>query len=295
MYLFVFLVLEHCSLISEADFALWAEVYRKNKLSDLKKIEHWRFAPEVVDKFFNISLSGNYKNCYYTENVDIWDEHDDVDVNKFEKQYLCANEAFVTTDSLLKPAKGLESVISKLQAQFDTVPIEAQTFRNGKLSELMQKGIFLRSTVAQLADEIIAKSDILSSFKICIIGIHCVVSVGRMILEFENISLSTKFSFLIIDYSNKKIEDLKALLAQSNPEIKTKVKYVVENFLIVDNHSFQTQNLVLCFLNASITRIFALKFILLQCYCSTNSTGLQKVLCSQRVSYQQIVYFYFVF
>ena len=242
-----------------------------------------------MEKFFDTSyLNGEYADCYYTENVDIIDESNELlNVDAYERQYLCSNESTVTRDLQHKPAKGLESVIARFEIKYASTEDETiktpESSDNAEPSDNSQKGIFYNSTVTRLAEEIIAKSDIVSKFKICIIGIHCVVSISRFILEFEKIALSTHFKFLIVEYSQKKNDDLKALLAHYGPLSNIKVKFMTDNFLFVPNNSFQKFNLILCFLNQSSTRIFALKFILLRCYCSPQRTGLQNVLCSQRV------------
>ena len=186
----------------------------------------------------------------------------------------------------MRPQKGLEAVIAKICKDHSNENDELQlddTFY--RLSENDKTGIFLDSTAELLAEEILAKAQIGKTFTICIVGIHCVVSICRLILQFEHISYVTKFGFTIMDYSKKKLNDLRAMLQQSQPEMKTQVKYKPSNFLFAPNNNFQKYNIILCFLNQSITRMFSLKFILLQCYCfSNNSDGLQKVLCSQRVS-----------
>jgi hypothetical protein len=264
-------------------------VYWESKLSDLKNVSHWRFSSEVVNKFFAIPyLQGEYIDRYYTENVGTWNEINELNINPIEGEYLWNNDSTVTRDLQNKPAKGLEAVIARYSIEHTSIISQEQlseTFQMSDLSERSKTGIFFKSTVEKLVEEIIAKSEIVRAFKICIVGVHCVVSVSRLILEFENASLTTEFSFLIIEYSAKKIADLKAIFQDSELTMKTKIIYHHENFLFVPNHSLQKQNIVLCFLNQSSTRIFALKFILLQCYCnSKNSRGLQTILCSQRVS-----------
>jgi hypothetical protein len=280
---FAQIVLLYCSTVTIEDFNSWAAVYAECKLGDLKNVANWRFSPEVIDKFFGgILLNGNYDNCYYSR----YYTDDELNITPIEHNYLCKNNFAVTKDLQNRPARGLETVIANISKKHDNDDGNLGRFELSEISDIDKTGIWFHTTVELLAEEIIAKCEIGATFRICIVGIHCVVSMCRLILHFEHISFATNFTFTIMDYSEEKINDLRNMIVQScQPGMRTVVKYKSINFLFAHNHSFQKYNIVLCFLNQSITRIFALKFILLQCYCfPNNSGGLQKILCSQRVS-----------
>jgi len=287
------IVLEHCSSISEEDFNEWTTIYKESKLSDLKKVSQWRFSSDIIAKFFDIPHLHNEYSCYYTEHADLSIECAELDLNEIEENYLCANETAVSLDLQIKPTKGLGSVISTYSAIFgpnDNSNDNADMILK-KASERSKTGIFLKSTVELLVEEVVSKAEVGVNFKVCIIGIHCVVSICRLILQFESVCIATEFSFTVIEISERKNVALKDMLVHlSDSTKKIKINFITDNFLFIPNHSLQNENIIMCFLNASSTRTFALKFILLQCYCDLkNSRGLQKVLCSQRVSIYKFI------
>jgi hypothetical protein len=266
------------------DFNEWSKLYETERLTDLKRVSDWKFSSEAQQRFFDFSsieLGVNYEAFYVDK------RNGELDLNEWEINILKKNDCNLSLEARKEATRGIDTVISRLELIFEEKDnYDDAMISNGgdEVSDVAKRGIFFHQTVADISQAVLTKLSIGVSVKLCVIGVWNVVSLCRLINEFDEsgFSNSTLFEFTIIECVEVKQNDVKFILENSNLK-NTKFKFLNDNFLLIPNENFQDYNCVLCFLHQSCTSIFALKYILLQLYTSKGQNGLQLVLASKKV------------
>ena len=262
-------------------------------MSDLKEVANWTFTVETINSFFDIitsELCGKYDAYYANENKD---SRGILLLDVDELIYLESIQFAPSIETVVVPLRGVGNVTSKYEKFFQIDDAEmiddnngaATTVDENKLNAVTKRGIFFLHTVETIVTSLYAKCNLGIKFKICFIGLYNVVNISRLIQEFESSGVlgSVSFDITVIELLPQKCNDLGKLLTSAKLK-NTQVNFITKNFLEIHNSEFQQYNCVLCFLNQSCSRLFGLKFMLLQLYCSREQENLQLILSSKRVN-----------
>ena len=142
-------------------------------------------------------------------------------------------------------------------------------------SDSVLTGIFFQKTAADIARRIVAKTCLNSKCNVCVIGIQCIISICRLIKATRlQLPDEVNLTFNVIDISPARLamlEELVNVYLKNNRSFK--LVCIPVNFLLVPNECLQEQHVILTFLHNSIDRLFAVKFVLLQCYFAPRETN----------------------
>ncbi len=275
-------MLKYCSEITLDEFQNWSLVYEQNNLADLKNTECWNFDSSIIRKFFDVQdLSLNEKYAHYYEREQ--EDAIDVDLEENEFRYLIKRQTNLNDDVRMQQRGPLAKFTENLGKMVMDEGDEDEDVNDRELNEESQCGIFCRETALDVIETIMAKCNIGTEFRVCILGIYNVISVYRLIREFgEHCNGATKICITVVDVLKEKLDDLEILLSTYSIQ-NCQILYKCCNFLFDKNADYQNFNCVMCLLNASSSHLFAIKFILLQMYCRKEQSGLQLVLSSKKV------------
>jgi hypothetical protein len=278
-------VLKYCSEIQQDKFDEWEFIYEEKNLGDLKSVESWTFSTDTIDKFFDVpDLKYNYERYYSRKSTD------ELELESYEKEYLLKNQSALSFDTVKVPVKGMAQLDAMLDSIID-IDNDIDDVIDNVLSESSERGIFTNDTSMQIVETICAKCNIGLQFSICIIGVFNVISIFRLIIELSALSnVQLQLQINLIDILQEKLDEVQQLLECVTLNDNTQVLYKCRNFLHDENSDYQKFNCVLCFINASSSKLFAVKMSLLQLYCRKQQSGLQHILVSKKVTYFFSVY-----
>lgn len=286
-------IIDHCAAISLKDFEAWKVIYARMKLhnKDMSKI---KFDKKTVDTFFTID---GLKIVNYNTNMSQVDEPED-SAKGSELVLDCIERAAVQKfDKPLhhleqkRHLRGLDSVTARWAAKSDVTSSDSSDNSDSEaLSEHATCGIFYTDTAYTIATNMISKITINSTFTLCIVGVHCVVSLCRLmkalfdLIDNSNVVLVVN----VIDVSQCKLDYLRLMVCQYKHMFTVKNNFrltcIASNFLLIKNEVLQINNVIITFLHQSVDECFALKFALLQYFCSpSNQNGLQLLLFTGNV------------
>ena len=267
--------MENFSLISLERFNKWSQLYDKRKdLRNTAKVECWKFTEAEIEEFFDICNISSLPSC-----VSLLIDNEDLTW----REYKCLREMH----AVFQPREDSDITNDLLDKMLDFLSnkkswgIPLKRFNN---EEELMTGVFLRKSMQDVVRKIWMRLNVGPKVKICIVGVHCAVSIARLIQCFMEHSLSAQLEFNIIEVSGIKKKWLQFLL--NDFQQKSQVHFQRISFLEVENNTLKDYTVVLSFLYGSIGPLFALKFALLQCLTENKHNSLQLVLHTTRVQYE---------
>jgi hypothetical protein len=225
----------------------------------------------------------------FTFHRDEEQEHEqnfDILLDENERKCVFGLEPKLNSTPISGGTRGISAVSSSYESLFGDEITDNQYTTKYQPSDSVITGIFFQKTAREIATRIVAKTVLNSNCNVCIIGVHCIVSMCRLIRATraqlpEEVSLTFNF----IDISVARLEMLAKLTAQYfQQSMNFKIVCTPVNFLLVPNECLQNQHAIITFLHNSVDRLFALKYMLLQCYCCPGEVDkLQLILFTKRL------------
>lgn len=269
----------HCANLTEPLFLEWMKVYTQQALHN-KDMSTIKFDNNTIQKFFTVEgledmLDMNDFNANEYRDDDV-DKSGDLILDDNEKSMAKRLDTPLIFRKDAQMARGVSGVVNRLysaaNSEHDEDDDDNDDDSNYEMSAHFTTGIFYQSTATDIAESIVAKVSINRRFELCIIGVHCVISISRLLLALKSfVDLGVLFVVNIIDVSAKKLNHLQQLLEKYEIFNDVTVNYLPYNFLQVDNSELQTNHVIICFLHESVDTCFALKITLLQYFVNPNN------------------------
>ena len=289
------LVIDHCAQISLDTFEKWKTIYSSKVLHN-KDVSTIVFDKKTVDLFFTVEgvdtllFESNVNHHHLVEKVDSGGE---LVLDEIERRAVLLLDKHIIPEQK-KTLRGVDDVTTRLEARFssglDVGESDDEAVNDKMLSEHATTGIFYSDTACNIATTLIAKVSINKTFTLCVVGIHCTISICRLIKAVFELLKNSSVMFVvnIIDVSKKKLKYLEKTMRQYHYLFEDKNNFklicIASNFLTIKNETMQHNNAIITFLHQSVDSCFALKFTLLQYLCSpSNCNGLQVLLFTKRV------------
>jgi hypothetical protein len=170
--------------------------------------------------------------------------------------------------------KGISSITTKYE-KFNKQQQTRFSAADYTPSDSVLTGIFFQKTARSIARRIVTKTVLNSNCNICVVGVHCIVSICRLVRETRlQLPDEVNLKFNVIDISPARLTmlaELVNLYLTNNRSFE--LVCIPYNFLLIPNECLQEQHVIMTFLHNSIDRLFAVKFTLLQCYFAPRETN----------------------